>query len=160
MAVRQRLAGTGWRGGFSLVEVCLAILVVALGLLSIFGLFPSGLRASESATADTRAGLFAEEAFAAIRGKAAEITSPAIWQNQASLRSALQATIGTGPTDTIKHNYPSINTLNSLPLRYRLNIALTNPPPLCGVALEVWGGTTGSTNMPNKFYTELYFYGM
>jgi Tfp pilus assembly protein PilV len=49
------------KSGFSLVEVCLAVLVVGLGLLSVFSLFPTGLAASDAAVADTETGLFAEQ---------------------------------------------------------------------------------------------------
>lgn len=56
-----------WRAGFSLIEVTLALLVVALGLLAIFHLFPAGLQASANATADTRTGQFADEVLTAWR---------------------------------------------------------------------------------------------
>lgn len=69
------------KAGFSLVEVCLAVLVVGLGLLSIFSLFPTGLAASEAATGDTEMGLFAEQALFGFQARATEVTWDE-WKNK------------------------------------------------------------------------------
>jgi len=53
----------GRRSGYSLVEVTLALLVVAIGLVSTFALFPVGLKATRDAVDDTEIGLFAEYVF-------------------------------------------------------------------------------------------------
>ena len=55
--------GTSRRAGYSLVEVTLALLVVAIGLTATFGLFPEGLKATRAAVNDTEAALFAEYVF-------------------------------------------------------------------------------------------------
>ena len=55
--------GTSKRAGYSLVEVTLALLVVAIGLTATFGLFPEGLKATRAAVNDTEAALFAEYVF-------------------------------------------------------------------------------------------------
>ena len=47
-------------GGYSLVEVSLALLVVAIGLTSIFSLLPMGMKAARDAVNDTEVPLFAE----------------------------------------------------------------------------------------------------
>lgn len=49
--------------GYSLVEVTLALLVVAIGLTATFALFPEGLKATRSAVNDTEISLFAEYVF-------------------------------------------------------------------------------------------------
>ncbi len=51
------------RAGYSLVEVTLALLVVAIGLTATFALFPEGLRATRAAVDDTETALFAEYVF-------------------------------------------------------------------------------------------------
>ncbi len=51
------------RAGYSLVEVTLALLVVAIGLTATFALFPEGLRATRAAVDDTEIALFAEYVF-------------------------------------------------------------------------------------------------
>ena len=50
--------------GFSLIEVNVAILVIAGGMLSLFTLFPAGLRMSTAAMSDTRQAFFADQFFA------------------------------------------------------------------------------------------------
>lgn len=55
--------GRGSRGGYSLVEVTLALLVVAIGLVATFALFPEGLRATRAAVDDTEVAMFAEYVF-------------------------------------------------------------------------------------------------
>ena len=51
------------RAGYSLVEVTLALLVVAVGLTATFALFPEGLQATRAAVNDTEIGLFADYVF-------------------------------------------------------------------------------------------------
>ena len=51
------------RAGYSLVEVTLALLVVAIGLTATFALFPEGLQAARAAVNDTEIGLFADYVF-------------------------------------------------------------------------------------------------
>ena len=60
----------GHAAGFSLIEVNLAILVIGLGLLVVFALFPAGLREGENALTDTHTALFAETLLNGIRAKA------------------------------------------------------------------------------------------
>lgn len=51
------------RAGYSLVEVTLALLVVAIGLTATFALFPEGLRATRAVVDDTECAMFAEYVF-------------------------------------------------------------------------------------------------
>lgn len=62
------------KGGFSLVEVCLAVMVMGLGIMSIFSLFPTGLAASEAASGDTVIGLHAEQVLFGLQAKATDLT--------------------------------------------------------------------------------------
>lgn len=59
----------GSRSGFTLMEVALAILVMALGVVAVFSLIASGLDANAMAVADTQAGLFADNVFRGIRAE-------------------------------------------------------------------------------------------
>ena len=54
------------RAGYSLVEVTLALLVVAIGLTATFALFPEGLQAARAAVNDTEIALFADYVFATL----------------------------------------------------------------------------------------------
>ena len=71
----------GDRIGFSLIEVNLAILMIGLGLLVVFSLFPAALREGESAFVDTHAALFSGTVLEGLRGKAGSMTWTE-WQNK------------------------------------------------------------------------------
>jgi prepilin-type N-terminal cleavage/methylation domain-containing protein len=55
------------RRGFTLIEVALAVLVVAIGIMAALVLVNSGLDSSRRAVADTRAATFADDVFNALR---------------------------------------------------------------------------------------------
>ena len=61
------------RAGYSLVEVTLALLVVAIGLTATFALFPEGLKATRAAVDDTEVGLFADYVFSTLSATAAAL---------------------------------------------------------------------------------------
>ena len=61
--VRNGQDWSGSRAGYSLVEVTLALLVVAIGLTATFALFPEGLKATRAAVDDTECAMFAEYVF-------------------------------------------------------------------------------------------------
>ena len=61
------------RAGYSLVEVTLALLVVAIGLTATFALFPEGLRATRTAVDDTEIAMFAEYVFTTLDLTAAKV---------------------------------------------------------------------------------------
>ncbi len=63
MRSRQERRPDGRRAGYSLVEVTLALLVVAVGLTATFALFPEGLRATRAAVDDSEIAMFAEYVF-------------------------------------------------------------------------------------------------
>jgi prepilin-type N-terminal cleavage/methylation domain-containing protein len=75
-----------WRrnAGFTLVEVSLAVLIVSLGLMTVFGLLPSALRMSDDAVTSTRDGLFAETMMAGLRANIA-LAPPESWTSIADL---------------------------------------------------------------------------
>ena len=64
---------SGSRAGYSLVEVTLALLVVAIGLTATFALFPEGLKATRAAVDDTECAMFAEYVFTTLDLTAAKI---------------------------------------------------------------------------------------
>ena len=59
------------RTGFTLVEVALAVVVVAIGVTAAFALIAAGLAASKKAVAETRASIFADNVFNALRTQSA-----------------------------------------------------------------------------------------
>lgn len=73
----------GSRGGFSLVEVALAILVAAGGLVSAFSLFPVSLRQSADARSDLIEASFAATVLETIAGNVRQIDDVAVWNDPA-----------------------------------------------------------------------------
>jgi hypothetical protein len=63
------------RLGFTLVETALALLVITLGLLGIFGLARHGLKASGEAEQETRCAILADSFFGTLRAKNNELTA-------------------------------------------------------------------------------------
>ena len=54
------------RGGYSLVEVTLALLVVAVGLTATFAVFPEAMKNTRASVDSTEVGLFADYVFATL----------------------------------------------------------------------------------------------
>jgi type II secretory pathway pseudopilin PulG len=63
------------RGGFTLMEVNIALLIMAIGILGLFSLFPVGLRQSEAASSDTVQASFADLVLNAMRSNAQMVTN-------------------------------------------------------------------------------------
>jgi len=153
--------------GFSLVEICLALLVVTLGLLAVFGLFPSGLQANESSTADTRIALFAERVFDGMRANTLTMTTT----NDTDLIQGLGL--------TSNRNFNATATPYSRDkLRYRLILVETNAPvynnfllingvvsnymagkTIYAAKLDVWDGLAGPEHILETFYSEFTLFG-
>lgn len=64
---RRRVSTVAGKGGFSLMEVTLAIFVVGVGVISLFALISGGLNYSNRAVADTHAASFADTVFNSLR---------------------------------------------------------------------------------------------
>lgn len=64
----QPASATEARSGFSLVEVSLALFVIAVGILSVVSLFPIGLDLSKRSIDETYASFFADSVFASYKG--------------------------------------------------------------------------------------------
>lgn len=69
------------RSGFSLVEVALALVIAAGGLLAIFGVFPVALRQSAMSTADTVEAAFGTSALESLAGNIARIDDIKVWND-------------------------------------------------------------------------------
>lgn len=147
---------------FSLVEVTLALMVMAIGILSIMSLFPAGLDQNARSIADTHAAFFAEEVFAGLQAKAeanwaelAEAQLPVaatnMWSNMLTNRVHFS---GTNMVMN-KYEYASgSDTYEDHALRYRL--VLTTNGLLKKATLFVWPGEFGTTNDPSMFYAEFF----
>ena len=138
------------RSGFSLVEVSLAIFVVGVGLLTLFGLFPAGLNQAVSAQDNTQEALFAEYLFSALREEVRQMTDQQ-WQNGTftSVQTGAAQPVGVS-------NWPVTGRY----IRYHAEISPVGQD-IWGVALWIRAGQYGASNIARfkegatSFYTEL-----
>lgn len=145
--------------GFTLIEVSLAVLVVGLGLLTLFGLFPSGLRAGEEASADTRAGLFASVLFEGMRANASGVKVWTEWADEAVMVPKLCASLDgvTGiSADNVQHMINDFPIGSTKRIRYSLWITKSPTGRIYTAYLKVWERTGDNFN---EFYTEFLFGG-
>ena len=147
--------------GFSLVEVTLALMVMAIGILSIMSLFPAGLDQNLRSIADTHAAFFAEEVFAGLHAKA-----ETNWAGLEDFNVPVAATnMWVPPTNRVEVTDTNIMTIiytlvpyEDHALRYRLvvtNIGVGSGL-LKAATLFVWPGEFGSANDPAMFYAEFF----
>ncbi len=162
--------------GFSLVEITLALMVVGIGVLAVFGIISDSLRSNTRTLDDTIAATFAESVFNSIyaadwnetvyepiMGNVFWGTSP---QNTSSIK--LGHTAG---QPGISYKYEGIEYY---PLKYDLRITsrkrvngikvgTNNDAVWRSIVLKVWIGkfaNTGATSKPHVFYTEQYRFGL
>ena len=142
--------------GFSLVEVTLALMVMAIGILSIMSLFPAGLDQNARSIADTHAAFFAEEVFGGMQA-CAETN----WEGLANVQLPVASSNMWGSVSSV-HTMDSRGLATNIyklvyedhALRYRL-VVMTNGL-IKQVNLFVWPGEFGSTNDPSIFYAEFF----
>lgn len=150
--------------GFTLIEIVLALMIVALGLLAVFQLFPSGLRASYDATVETRLTQFADEVFGGMRAQATGVTDPAQWSPAREVQLARLLVSGLPPTYRLTQavqdpdNPPLITVdkypaLNGEALRYQL-VVRVNATNLASAWMVARYGKIGGEQ--REFYTEFY----
>ncbi len=151
------------RGGFTLVEVSLALLVMAVGVLGAFALFPHALAESQRASAETQASIFAETVFQTLRARAQSnwnsvnssfsilgpgtglLGTPAVWSEPA------KATIRAGSIQTYQCNVMvNSRTMTEAGLRYRLQIDTASLNTKI-VTLTIWPGLYGDTPDPSQY---------
>lgn len=80
MMTQTRKAGKR-RNGFTLMEVALAVVVVAVGVLALFALISTGLDASAKAVSTTQAAFFADATFNALRTTNVFVSQNGNWSN-------------------------------------------------------------------------------
>jgi len=130
------------RAGFSLVEVNLAILLISVGLLTLFALFPLGLRENEAAIVDTQEAMFAEYMLSGIRANAQSIMNWDHWiETDPDVHTNFYDRLAADIDILKKHGWKETGKAVSFPadedevddkvvkraLRYRLTIDLDDP---------------------------------
>ena len=152
---------------FTLVEVSLALLVVAVGVLGAFALFPAGLSTNKRAIEDTQSAMFAEMVFGGYRALAGNakssadwaalntqtITTPG-WLATAVWSGSAPKTIGPSASLTIFQAQVMARVASDeLTLQYQLNIGDVSPSTKY-LRLLVVPGLYGKTRT-NFYYTEI-----
>lgn len=159
--------------GFTLVEIALALLVLSVGLLSLFGLFSTGLQMNKRAIDETQAALFAEEVLNGVRAQATlhpwniirdniELGAPAyhVWYRPDDLVVLADSTWRTNRYVKLgPRGVPVSERYIDFGVRYRLDIIDVSGKPVYVVKLRVRPGEFGPTEPEYVFYTELYNHG-
>ena len=152
--------------GLIMVEVALAVVVLAIGVLAVFSLFSSGLDLTRKTSADTQSVLFAEGVMASLRTQSAQSSGStnwvSFWQDLADGKTNLPAPLSNDPKLIIRgdgvlvtnsfannplHDMTATN-INHV-LRSQMLIRLRNDDGFtnaAAVTLKVWEGKFGTTN--------------
>lgn len=145
--------------GFTLVEINLAIMLLAIGLLVVFSLFPAGLSQGDLAYRDTQAGLFADYVMNGLHGNVSQINR---WQNWESQFQAL-ALSGIGVSVSGSPQTMQFPAGSGHYVRYMLTLGGSGSRRTA--TLWVWGRRYGTTNVTEfksrarRFHTGFYFSG-
>jgi Tfp pilus assembly protein PilV len=145
---------------FSLVEVSLALLVVAVGILSVLSLFPAGLDQGARSADETHASQFAEEVFGGLRiwaetdfDSLANYSVPGAADNMWEGSREEIAFTGTNAAT----NVYEFNNIVDHSFRYRLSITNVNEDrSIMSASLYVYPGRFGALSNAIFFYTEFY----
>lgn len=164
-------------GGFSLVEIALALLITSIGLLTVVGLMTSGMTQSRASSDDAQAAMFAQQVFDSYRAYLG--ANPSSWMNLQSIEpepvTADEVYNTTGndlfmyADGQLSQNVFEQYAVGGDPVgvidyavRYRLTVTETAAGRVKGGRLEIWNGQYGPTLAEDAtvFYTEFYNFGM
>jgi type II secretory pathway pseudopilin PulG len=124
--------------GFSLIEITLALLVFAVGILALLSLFPAGVKLSNDSYLQTRIAAFAELALNSVEAqlyadeaydknvwsnRTLEFTAPslAVWQDPSGMRLVANSSTGTC-TIAYRLAVPGAADVEDCVFRYRLTV--------------------------------------
>ena len=167
MKAHADMAGTAGRGGFSLIEINLVLLIVGVALVALLGLFPVGLRQASLATGDTVQALFADQVLDTLQAQASTITNWVEWAAfQASVlkdakvgNHSLQ--VGNNPKEGVKiTDY----LVKGATIRYRLTFQPVTIPldfggRLVRAAIQVSDRAEGDLSRQTVYCTDFVFQG-
>jgi prepilin-type N-terminal cleavage/methylation domain-containing protein len=149
--------------GFSLVEVSLAMMIISVGMITLFGLFPASLKQGEEAYQDTHTAQFAEYVLNGMRANFDGATSFADWSGS----SPVLGLAGLGVSETLtplKLQYPRDS---GTWVRYILELTPPGGSVMnWRVSLWAWSGEYGPSKTEDHklrsqwFATEIFYEGM
>lgn len=152
------------RAAFSLIEVNMAILIIAIGMLSLMSLFPLGLRESSLAHGDMLQAATADYILGRVRAEAQQVTAFSEWRNTDAMRNRLAGEFTRSGIGTLP-NFPGDGDC----MRYRLRIDRSQRQQIGGIDTRsdwIYGIAVQSTERRSGdfvgntwFYTEVIFHG-
>lgn len=155
--------------GFSLVETNLAILLVGVGLLALFSLFPLALQQSDLAVRDTQQAMFADCVLSAIEGSASDIEEWADWSSPTEWLSMLEEGITNIfdqrviTEDSFVAGKPNLNFPAGSPHYVTYTVSNGPVPNRRGkvrrTRLQVASGRNQDVSLGRTYYTESMFLG-
>ncbi|MBN2301711.1 MAG: hypothetical protein JXN60_04250 [Lentisphaerae bacterium] len=166
--------GTKCRLGFSLMEVNLAVLMISVGLLTLFALFPLGLKESEMSVVETQESMFADSVLSGLEANAMTITDIQEWTDmdvnftnklKSSVYPIEHPTPGAGGwsctnfSDAVK--YPHVSDPLAIDRYIRYHIDIVSSGLRKSVVLTIKSGRLGDFALDSHvFYTDLIYMGM
>jgi len=155
-------------GGFTLIEINLAVLLIATGVLIMLALFPLGLKHTEQGIADTHEAMFATYVLSGLEANALAMTDFNDWS-----RDLFPTKVDDHIDDVGDRNWrgdpaPTI-TLNPWPdggtrmIRYQLTVELEGaeaPHPVYRATLWVKSGKYGTLTDGHYYTTKFVYMGM
>ena len=88
--------------GFTLIEVCLVMLIFGVAVSSLMALFPVSLRQGNMAVSDSVVTTFAEGVLNALAANAAVTTDRTIWEDEAKFGEAVAKDVEVGELELLK----------------------------------------------------------
>ena len=145
------------RAGFSLIEVALALIVAAGGMLAIFGVFPISLRQSQNSRSDMGEMTFASTVLQTLAGNIRAIDRIDVWNDPGKFWDAAVGTTG----------LPKFSTATTSAKMKELHDSakggsFTTPfSPLTTYVAQTWEAQTQDevTSLPAKDRENIWYFG-
>jgi len=154
------------RGGFSLIEINLVLLIIGVGLVALLGLFPVGLRQAGLATADTVQAVFADQVLSTLQAQASTITNWTAWAPVDTFRVSVlkDAKVGTHAVTANKEVQIDNYLVPNNTIRYRLTFQSVAVPMdfggrLMRAAIQVSERAEGDLSKATVYCTDFVFQG-
>lgn len=145
------------------------MLVVAVGLMGVFSLFPQGTEANRKSIQDTHIGFFADYVLNGFRYQAEKMLWSEVKDASAfkitplasdyAWKDPSEITAGPG-VKAVVYKALSDPSIEEMAFRYELRVyPVAGKDDVKALVLSVWSGQYGNLLNPSVFYTEVYNYG-
>ena len=125
----------GTRGGFTLIEVCLVMMIFGIAVTSLMALFPVSLRQGNQAVSDSVVTTFGDSVMNALAGRASSLQTVedwSYWKNQDRFKNEVirGLKVYEGGSDDLRLGEHTIEdylgTGENVTIKYKLEIAPVN----------------------------------